>query len=292
MSAHNSPQSIPTDLITRLPTRVFEPPRGFVPIRFAELWRYRELAWFLALRDIQVRYKQTVLGALWAVIPPVFTMIAFQVLFRLMGTMPVTDDSTAVVTMYCAMLPWFLFTHSLTNAGNSLVGNAELIKKIYFPRLITPIAPLGAGLLDHVIAFTILAGMMAWYSVAPNGWAMLALPLFTLLAIATALGASLWLSALNAVYRDVKYTIPLIVSMGMYISPVVYETAAIIPEKWRTIYSLNPMVSVIEGYRWALLGKPAPDPMMLAMSVLTVSIVLIGGLFYFRRMERTFADVV
>ena len=271
--------------------------RGWVPIDFGELWAYRELFWFLAVRDIRVRYKQTLLGATWAFLRPLMTMLVFNLLFTLMGRKPVGEGIPYAVTTYCALLPWQLFASGLTQSGNSLVSSANLLKKIYYPRLISPAAPLICGLIDFLVALVVLVLLMAgyhfWggYDLAPT-WRILTIPLFVLLAMATALAAGLWLSALNAIYRDVFFLIPFIVSLGQFVSPVVYETEALIPEGWRAVYALNPMVGVIEGFRWAILGRGQPPSLMLAVSTGVVLIILIAGLFYFRRMERVFVDLV
>jgi len=272
-----------------LPTIVIRPSTGWVPLRLKELWEYRELLYFLVWRDVKVRYKQTVLGAAWAVIQPFFTMVVFSIFFGRLAGIP-SDGLPYPIFAYCALLPWQLFSHALTESGNSLVGNQNLITKVYFPRLVIPLAAVLAGLVDFGVAFLVLLGMMAYYGMAPT-MAVATLPLFILLAIATALAVGLWLSALNVQYRDVRYTIPFLTQFWLFATPIAYPSS-LVPEGWRVLYGLNPMAGVVEGFRWALLGtRNAPGP-MLAVSIAVVVALLIGGLYYFRRMEKTFADVV
>lgn len=271
--------------------------RGWVPIDLAELWRYRELVGFLALRDIQVRYKQSLLGVAWAVLEPLLTMVVFALLFGLLlgrDGLPTLAGVPYAVSTYCALVPWQLFARALNASGDSLVANRNLITKVYFPRLAAPIAPILAALVDFALAFAVLLGMMLFYGVAP-GWALLTLPLFVLLAVATALSVSLWLSALNAIYRDVRHTLPFIAQLWMFVTPVVYTTASVMggqPDWVRALYGLNPMAGVVEGFRWALLGAANPPWAVLSSSLATVGILLIGGIYYFRRMERSFVDLV
>ena len=253
-----------------------------------ELWEYRELLYFLTWRDVKVRYKQTALGAAWAIIQPVFMMAVFSLFFGRLAKIP-SDNIPYPIFTFCALLPWQLFAHSLTESSNSLVANERLITKVYFPRLIVPIAAVLGGLVDFGIAFLILLGMMAYYGILP-GMAVLALPGLILLAIITALAVGLWLSALNVQYRDVRYTINFLIQFWLFATPVAYPSS-LIPEIYRPLYGLNPMAGVVEGFRWALLGSQAPGP-MLAVSVAVVIALLIGGLYYFRRMEQQFADVV
>jgi lipopolysaccharide transport system permease protein len=271
-----------------LPTIVIRPSAGWVPLKLKELWEYRELLYFLVWRDVKVRYKQTVLGAAWAVIQPFFTMVVFSIFFGRLAGMP-SDGLPYPIFAYCALLPWQLFSHAMMESGNSLVANQNLITKVYFPRLVIPLSAVLAGLVDFGIAFLVLLGMMAYYGMAPTT-AVATLPLFILLAIATALAVGLWLSALNVQYRDVRYTIPFLTQFWLFATPIAYPSS-LVPEGWRTLYGLNPMAGVVEGFRWALLGTNAPGP-MLAVSVAVVLVLLIGGLYYFRRMEKTFADVV
>ncbi len=268
---------------------LIRPASGWAPLDLRALWEYRELLYFLAWRDIKVRYKQTVLGIAWAVIQPVFIMVVFSIFFGRLAKVP-SDGLPYPIFAFCALLPWQLFAHALTESSNSLVANERLITKIYFPRLVIPLSAALSGLVDFVFAFFVLLGMMFYYGVVPSA-ALWALPLFVLLAVATALGVGFWLSALNVQYRDVRYLIPFLTQIWLFISPVAYPSS-IVPEVWRLAYSLNPMVGVIEGFRWALLGRAAAPESMLAVSVGVAVLLLLSGLFYFRRMERTFADIV
>ena len=272
-------------------TQVFriEPAKGWTAVGLRELWQYRELLYFLIWRDVKVRYKQTALGAAWAIIQPLFMMIVFSLFFGRLARVP-SDGIPYPVFSFCALLPWQLFAHALTESSNSLVGNQNLITKVYFPRLVIPLAAVLGGVIDFLIAFAILLLLMLYYGIVP-GWAILTLPAFLLLAIATALGVGLWLSALNVQYRDVRYTINFLVQFWLFATPVAYPSS-LIPEKWRVFYGLNPMAGVVEGFRWALLGKSEPPGMMLWVSVAVVVLLLLGGLYYFRRMEQEFADVV
>jgi lipopolysaccharide transport system permease protein len=268
---------------------VIEPARGWVPLHLAELWAYRELLYFLVWRDIKVRYKQTALGAAWAVIQPFFTMVVFSVFFGRRAGLP-SEGLPYPVFTYCALVPWTYFATALTQSSNSLVDHARLITKVYFPRLLVPAAAVVAGLLDLAIAFVVLVAMLLYYGVTP-GPAVLLLPCFALLATLTALAVGLWLSALNVQYRDVRYTIPFLVQFWLFVTPVAYSST-LVPERWRTLYALNPMTGVVEGFRWALLGRREAPGLMLAASVVSVLVLLAGGLLYFRRMEQRFADVV
>jgi lipopolysaccharide transport system permease protein len=272
-----------------LPTLYIDPPSSWTSLGIRELWNYRELLYFLVWRDVKVRYKQTVLGAAWAVIQPFFMMVVFSLFFGRLAHMP-SDGFPYPVFTFCALLPWQLFAHALTESSNSIVANERLITKVYFPRLVVPIAGVIGGLVDFFIAFVILLGMMAYYRIVP-GWTIVALPGLILLAIATALAVGLWLSALNVQYRDVRYTINFLVQVWLFATPVAYPSS-IIPQRWRPLYGLNPMAGVVEGFRWALLGKTDPPGALLWVSVTVVILLLIGGLYYFRRMEQQFADVV
>lgn len=265
-----------------------EPARGMVAVPFGELWAYRELLYFLIWRDVKVRYKQTVIGAAWAIIQPLMTMVVFSVIFGAFAQIP-SDGVPYPVFAFAALLPWQLFASALTNAGNSLVGSQNLITKVYFPRLLIPLAAVLGGMVDFGIAFVVLLALMAFYGVVPTA-AVVTLPLFVLLALATALAVGLWLSALNVQYRDVRYTIPFLTQLWMYATPVVYPSS-IVPEPWRALLGLNPLAGVVEGFRWALLGTPAPGA-LLWVSVAVVSVALVGGLLYFQRVESGFADVV
>ncbi len=262
---------------------------GWVAINVAELWRYRELLLFQALRDVKVRYKQTVLGVAWAVLQPVLTMVVLSIFFGKLAQIP-SDGMPYPVFAFCALLPWQLFAYALTQSSGSLVENAQVLTKVYFPRLIIPLASVLAGLVDFAIAFVVLIAMMITYGMMP-GWAVLTVPLFTALAVATALAVGLWLSALNVRYRDVKYTIPFLAQLWLFVTPVAYPSS-LVPSAWQTLYGLNPMVGAVEGFRWALLRNAPPPGPMFSVSVLATSLLLIGGLYYFRRMEKTFADVV
>ena len=272
-----------------LPTFFIRPQTGWTAAGLKELWEYRELLYFLTWRDIKVRYKQTVLGAAWAIIQPFFMMVVFSLFFGYLARVP-SDGIPYPIFAYCALLPWQLFAHALTESSNSLVANERLITKVYFPRLVVPISAVLGGLLDFAIAFVILLLMMAYYGVRPT-WAIVTLPAFLLLAMLTALGVGLWLSALNVKYRDVRYTITFLIQFWLFATPVAYSSS-IVPVRWRALYGLNPMAGVVEGFRWALLGKSTGPGALLAVSVAVVILILIGGLYYFRRMEAEFADVV
>jgi len=270
--------------------------RGWVPLDLAELWRYRELMWFLALRDIKLRYKQTLLGAAWAIIQPLFTMLVFTIFLGKLGHMEDPNDPVPYYARtFCALLPWQLFANSLLQAGNSLVSNERLITKIYFPRLLMPIASVLSGLLDFAIAFGILVLLMVCrrHPILP-GWGIVTLPFFILMAVLAALAVGLWLSALNVQYRDVRYAIPFMTQFWMFASPVAYQMKILdhLPAWVRALYGLNPMVGVIEGFNWAMLHDSYLQAGPLIVSTLATFAILIGGLYYFRRMEKTFADVV
>ncbi len=265
-----------------------EPYRGRVPLNLKEFWRYRELLYFLVWRDIKVRYKQTLLGAAWAIIQPFFTMVVFSIFFGRMAQMA-SNGYPYPIFSYTALLPWTYFSGALSLAANSLVGSGGLITKVYFPRLIVPVSSVLSGLVDFAFAFLVLIGMMIFYGYAPTIYIIL-LPLFLLLALTTALGVGLWLSALNVKYRDVRYLIPFLTQFWLFATPVVYPSS-LLSEPWRTIYGLNPMVGVVEGFRWALLGDKPPELMILA-SVIVSIILLVSGVIYFRHTEDTFADLI
>lgn len=271
------------------PTFFIGPETGLSSLALRELWEYRELLYFLTWRDIKVRYKQTVLGAAWAIIQPFFLMVVFTLFFGRLARVP-SDGIPYPVFVYCALLPWQLFAHSLTESSNSLVANERLITKVYFPRLVIPISAVLGGLIDFSIAFVILLLMMVYYGIRPS-WAIVTLPAFVLLAVVTALGVGLWLSALNVKYRDVRYTINFVIQFWLLATPVAYPSS-LIPLRWRALYGLNPMAGVVEGFRWALLGKSEGPGALLAVSIVVVILILIGGLYYFRRMEAEFADVI
>lgn len=267
---------------------VIEPSRGSSTLKLSELWEYRELLYFLIWRDIKVRYKQTTLGAAWAIIQPFTTMVVFSMFFGGLAKIP-SEGIPYPIFSYAALLPWTFFANGMRHASNSLVGSAHLITKVYFPRLVAPLSSVLAGLLDFAIAFVVLLGMMLFYEVPPTG-AMIWLPPFLLLALVTALGVGLWLSALNVRYRDVGFVVPFLTQVWLFATPVAYPSS-LLSEPWRTLYGLNPMVGVVEGFRWALLGGNPPGP-MLGLSAIVAVLLLVGGAYYFRRMEKTFADVV
>lgn len=268
---------------------ILRPSRGWGALNLGDLWKYRELIYFLTWRDIKVRYKQTFLGAAWAILQPFLSMVVFTIFFG--GLLNVSSEGQPYpVFSYTALLPWGVFSKALSDAGRSLVINRNMITKVYFPRLVVPIASVLGGVVDFLIAFIVLLGMMVYYQVTPT-LAIWTLPLFLILALVTALGVGLWLSALNVIYRDVGYVLPFLTQFWFYITPIVYS-ASEIPERWRLIYALNPMVGVVEGFRWALLGtSSAPGPVV-AVSAGIALLILVTGMFYFRRMERTFADMV
>lgn len=268
---------------------IIEPFRGWASLKLRALWEYRELLYFLAWRDIKVRYKQTALGAAWAIIQPVLTMVVFAVIFGRLAGIP-SDGIPYPVFSYCALLPWNYFASALGRSTGSLVSNTNLITKVYFPRLVIPISSLLAGLVDFAIAFAVLGGLLLWYQTMPSA-AVLWLPAFLLMAVATALGAGLWLAALNVRYHDFGYLVPFLGQIWMYATPVVYPSS-MIPEHWRLLYGLNPMAGVVEGFRWALTGLGNGPGSMLAVSALMTSVLLVSGAFYFRQMERSFADTI
>lgn len=278
----------PIDLTPPVHIRI-KPGTGWRAVNLAEIWRYRELLFFLTWRDIKLRYKQTALGVAWAVIQPLATMAVFAVFFGKLGQLP-SDGKPYALFVLASLLPWQLFAFALTQSSNSLVAEQRIITKVYFPRLIVPIASVLSGLVDFVVAFVLVLIGMAVYGVVPTA-AILALPVFVAFAILTALAVGLWLSALNVQYRDVRYTIPFLTQFWMFASPVAYPTS-IVPEKYRMLYGLNPMAGVIEGTRWSLLGTEAPAWGLVAVSATVVVLLLVGGLLYFKRMEKTFADVV
>ena len=285
-----------------VPTLVIRPQTGWVPLGLPELWRYRELVGFLALRDVRVRYKQSALGAAWAVLQPLLTLAVFTGLFgALLGPdrLPRAPGVPYAVSTFCALVPWQLFARAVTAGSDSVVVNQALVTKVYFPRLAVPLAPVLAALVDFALAFGLLLAMLAWAGIAP-GAAVFALPLLVLLTVASALGVALWLAAINALYRDVRLALPFLVQLWMLVTPVVYTASNVLGGRphWLTLaYALNPMVGVVEGFRWALLGsaqfgRTQPPTLLLAGSVLTTTLVLASGLVVFRRLERRFADQV
>lgn len=280
MTRTSSPRSEPI---------VLRPSQGWIPLNLHELWTFRELIYFLTWRDIKVRYKQTVLGAAWAILQPLINMVVLTFIFGNLAKLS-TDNIPRPIFTFTALLPWGLFSKALTDAGRSMLANRSVITKVYFPRLIIPLSSVLGGLLDFVIQLAILIGMMVFYRINPTQ-AVWSLPFFVLLSLATALGFGLWLSALNVLYRDVGYILPFLTQIWMLITPVAYS-AKVVPPPYQFVYALNPMVGVVEGFRWALLGARAPDTLNLVVSSVITCLVLISGMYYFRRMERTFADMV
>jgi lipopolysaccharide transport system permease protein len=272
-----------------LPSMRIEAKTGWVTLRLKELWEYREFLYFLTWRDVKVRYKQTVLGAAWAIIQPLLTMLVFSLFFGRLAKVP-SDGLPYPLFAYTALVPWTFFANSLSQSSNSLVGNAHLLTKVYFPRLIVPIAAVASQILDFVLAFIVLLGMMIYYGIGLKPQAIF-LPCLLLLSLVMALGAGLWFSALNVHYRDVRYVLPFVIQFWMFATPIAYPSS-LLSEPWRTVYGLNPMAGVVEGFRWALLGsKSGPPPMILVSSIAAICLLLAGA-FYFRRMEKTFADTV
>jgi lipopolysaccharide transport system permease protein len=265
------------------------PARGWQGLALRELWDYRELAHFLVWRDLKVRYKQTALGIGWAVVQPLVTVVIFSVIFGRLADLP-SDSVPYPVFTLSALLPWQLFSAAFTGAGASVVGSANLITKVYFPRLIVPIAAVLAPLADFLVWTGLLAVVMAWYGIAPT-WNIVWLPLLTLAAVGLALGVGLWVAALNVRYRDVRYLLPFALQAWLWVSPVAYSLE-LVPERWKAVYGLNPLVGVIQGFRWALLGSEAPGAALLLPATLITLVLVLGGLFYFRRTEDHFADLI
>ena len=277
--------AIPSDL----PRTRRKPSKGWVLPTFSELWEYRELLFFFVWRDIKVRYRQTILGGLWAILQPFFTMVVFSLFFGRLAKVP-SDGLPYPIFSYAALVPWTFFATALTQASNSLVQNANMVKKIYFPRLTMPTATVLASVVDFALAFAVLLGMMLFYGLVPTIH-IIWLPLFLLLALVTSLGVSLWLSAMNVQFRDVQYTIPFLTQAWLFVTPIAYPSS-LLPEPWRTLYGLNPMAGVVEGFRWALLGtNTAPGAMMIVSALVSLTLFVTGAL-YFRRMEQSFADVL
>jgi len=266
-----------------------EPSSGWLTLDLRSVWAYRELLYFLAWRDVKVRYKQTVLGIAWAVIQPLITMAIFTVIFSYIGRFP-SDGLPYPIFAYSGLIAWIYFATAVTQSGNSLRGDVRLIEKIYFPRLIIPLSTVITPLMDFLCSLLVLLGMMYWFGITPT-WNVLFLPFFLLVALLTAFSVSLWLAPLNLMYRDIGHTIPFVIQIWMYASPLVYPVS-VIPDKWQLLYSLNPMVGVIEGFRWALLGHKSTAFDMMTVSGIVVISLMWCGLIFFRRMERTFADVV
>jgi lipopolysaccharide transport system permease protein len=275
---------------TAAPTTHITATRGWVGLRLDELWQYRELIYFFIWRDIKVRYKQTILGAAWAILQPLMTMVIFTLFFGKLAKMP-SDGIPYPIFSYAALVPWTFFSNGVSKASNSLIGGSGMLKKIYFPRMALPIASVTGGFVDFVLAFSVMILLMFLFGVTPTVnifW----LPFLLMLAWATALGVSLWFTSLNVLFRDVRYVVPFIIQAWLFATPVVYPTSLIENPMWRAVFALNPMVGVVEGFRWALLGTDtAPGPLIL-ISAIVALVLLVSGAFYFRRMERTFADVV
>jgi len=270
-------------------TILIQPTQGWVSLKLHELWEYRELLYFLVWRDVKVRYKQTVLGTAWAILQPFFSMVVFSIFFGKLAKMP-SDGLPYPLFSFAALVPWNFFANGLSQASNSLVGSAHLITKVYFPRLAIPISSVISGVIDFALSFTVLLGIMAYYGTFPT-LNVIWLPFLLLLALVTALGVGMWFSALNVQFRDVRYVLPFLTQAWLFATPIVYPSS-LLSEPWRTLYGINPMVGVVEGFRWALLGaRTAPGPMIIVSSLAAV-IILIGGAFYFRKMEKTFADLV
>ncbi|MRS01876.1 ABC transporter permease [bacterium] len=271
-------------------TVIIQPVKGLVALNLRDLWIYRELVYFLTWRDLKVRYKQSVLGVLWAIIKPFLAMVVFTIFFGNLAKLP-SDGLPYPIWSYTGLLPWEFFAAALSVSARSMLTSGNMVSKIYFPRIIVPLASIFANLVDFLIAFVILIGMMFFYHITPT-INMLWLPAFMLLAVVTALGVGLWFSALLVMYRDINYMLPFITQIWMFISPVVYASS-VVPEKWRVLYSLNPMAGVVEGFRWALLGtQQSISPLMIAISSVIALTLFISGLFFFRRMERVFADMI
>ena len=268
---------------------VIEPPGRWPTLSMADLWQYRDLLSLLVWREIIAKYRQSVVGIGWVLIKPLTSMVIFTLIFGRVAKLP-SDGIPYPIFTFAALLPWMYFSQSLGSASNSIVGGGGILTKVYFPRLILPLTGVIAGLVDFGVQLVVLMGMMAWYRVVPT-WGVLLVPVFVLLAAATALSVGLWLTALNVKYRDVGHAVPFFTQAWMWLTPIVYSSS-MIPERWRPIYGLNPMVGVIEGFRWAMLGKAAPDWTMMAVSLTVVTLILLSGLYFFRKMETTFADII
>ena len=268
---------------------LIQPSKGLFHFDLRELWQYKELLYFLIWKEVKVRYKQMIIGGAWAILQPLLTMVIFTIIFGRLAKIP-SDGMPYPVFTYTALLPWMLFAQALTRSGGSLVYNANLITKVYFPRLLVPLSAALAPIVDFIVSFLILLGMLAWYGIPPT-LGILALPFFLALTLVTAMSVNLWLAPLNVKYRDVAHTLPFLSQIWMYASPVAYPLS-LIPQKWQFLYSINPMVGVIEGFRWALLGKQSPNFMAMVMSIIVVMALFLGGIFYFKKMEQTFADVI
>lgn len=281
MSLHAPTQPVPLMRIS--------PPSSHLSFEFGEIWKYRELLFFLVWRNIKVRYKQTVMGIGWAIIQPFFTMVVFSIFFGKIAKMP-SDGVPYPIFSYAALVPWTFFANSLSLASNSLISESNLIKKIYFPRLIIPITSVLSGLIDFALSFLLLLAMMIYWNILPT-FAIIWLPAFILLSMITSLGVGLWLSALNVQFRDIRYAIPFLIQIWLFSTPIVYPSS-MLSDSWRVLYGLNPMVGVVEGFRWALLGTAQTSGLMLLVSTVIASGLLLSGALYFRKMETSFADIV
>jgi lipopolysaccharide transport system permease protein len=271
------------------PIKRVQPSRGWQSLNLRELFDYRELLYFLTWRDTKVRYKQTVLGAAWAIIQPFFAMVIFSFFFGKLAKVP-SDDIPYPIFAYTALVPWQFFANGVNQATNSIVGSADVVRKVYFPRLLIPTAAVLAGGIDFILAFAVLLGMMLFYNAVPTS-AIVWMPFFVLLALTTALGVSFWVTAMNTQFRDVRYAVPFVVQAWMFATPIAYPSS-LLQEPWKTLYGINPLAGVVEGFRWALLGTDtSPGPIIIVSALMSVSL-LVSGAFYFRRMEKTFADVV
>lgn len=277
------------DAVELPPTRVIQPISGWLPLQLSEIWRYRELVFFLAWRDVQLRYRQTLLGIGWAILQPVFTAVVFAVFFGHLGRIP-SDGSPYPLFALVGLVPWQLFAFALLQSSDSLVGNQHILKRAYFPRIVVPFASIGAGILDFLASAGVVAVALAWYRVLPT-WRLLLLPALALLALCTAMGVGLWLATLNVRYRDVRYTVPFLAQVWLLATPVAYP-ASIVPERWRALLGINPMAGVVEGFRWAILGTSPISPALLGISSAIAAALLVSGLYYMRRMEPLFADVL
>lgn len=274
--------------INDLPRRI-EPTRGWSSLGLRELWRFRELMYFFIWRDIKVRYKQTILGGAWAIIQPFCTMVIFSVFFGKLAKIP-SESIPYPIFSFAALVPWTFFANGVSLSSTSLVSDSNLVKKVYFPRLALPIAKVMSGIVDFVLAFAMLIGFMFYYHIEPTG-RVIWVPVFLLIALITAWGVSIWFSALHVQFRDVQYIIPFLVQIWLFATPIAYPST-LLPEPWRTVYGINPMVGVVEGFRWALLGTKMTSGPMVLVSAFTSVILLVGGVYYFRRLERTFADII
>jgi len=277
------------DNISRERKTILKPTTGWAALNLRDMWLYRELIFFMTWRDLKVRYKQTLLGVGWAILQPFMTMVVFSIFFGNLAAVP-SDGVPYPIFSYTALIPWTLFSKALQDASRSLVNNSHMITKVYFPRMILPVSSVLAGVVDFLIAFIVLLGLMFYYKITPtaNTWT---LPLFLILAVITAIAVGLWLSALNVLYRDINYVLPFLTQFWMYLTPIAYPSS-MVPERWRAVYALNPMTGVVEGFRWALLGTAQPPGLMTLVSAGVAVVLLISGMFYFKRMERLFADRV